>query len=141
MSAESGDGLRGGSQGFACHTPATPERVWAALTDAEATSGYLYGLAAHSTWEPGAPISLDYGGRVRFTGRVLCVHPKERLSYVVQADEGAPPVYLTWLIRPTAAGCTIRLEVDEVDLADSAEGAEDVWLPVLAALQKQLAEP
>ncbi|MDT7575440.1 MAG: hypothetical protein QOH17_1773 [Pseudonocardiales bacterium] len=141
MSAESGDGLRGGSQSFACHTPATPERVWAALTDAEATSGYLYGLAAHSTWEPGAPISLDYDGRVRFTGRVLCVHPKERLSYVVQAGEGDPPVYLTWLIRPTAAGCTIRLEVDEVDLADSTEEAEDVWLPVLAALQRRLAEP
>jgi hypothetical protein len=29
----------------------------------------------------------------------------------------------------------IRLEIDEVDCADSCEEAEDVWLLVLAALQ------
>jgi hypothetical protein len=46
--------------------------------------------------------------------------------------------YLTWLIRPAAGGCTIRLEIDEVDNADSREDAEDVWLPVLAALQHLL---
>ena len=49
-------------------------------------------------------------------------------------------MYLTCLIRPTAAGCTIRLEVDEVDLAGSTEEAQVVWLPVQAAL-KRLAEP
>jgi len=29
----------------------------------------------------------------------------------------------------------VRLEIDEPDIADSSQGAEDVWLPVLAALQ------
>ncbi len=29
----------------------------------------------------------------------------------------------------------VRLEVDEVDDAGSAEDAEDIWLPVLAGLQ------
>jgi hypothetical protein len=32
----------------------------------------------------------------------------------------------------------VRLEIDEVDNADSPEDAEDVWLPVLAALQRLL---
>jgi hypothetical protein len=49
-----------------------------------------------------------------------------------------PPTYLTWLIRQTPGGCTIRLEIDEVDSTDSREDAEDVWLPVLAALQHLL---
>lgn len=134
------DAPHGGSRSFSCHTPARPEQVWAALTDASRTSGYLYGLAAHSTWEPDAAIALRHGGRTWLTGRVLCAHPHERLSYVLQAEQGDPPVYLTWLIRPTRAGCTIRLEIDEIHSVDSAEDAEDTWLPVLAALQQQLSE-
>jgi hypothetical protein len=49
-----------------------------------------------------------------------------------------PPLYLTWLLRPTPGGCTVRLAIDEVDTADSPEDAEDIWLPVLAALQRLL---
>ena len=44
-------------------------------------------------------------------------------------------MYLTWLLRPAPGGCAVRLEIDEVDAADSQKDAEDVWLPVLAALQ------
>jgi hypothetical protein len=44
-------------------------------------------------------------------------------------------VYLTWLVRPAPGGCVARLEIDEPDTADSPQDAEDVWLPVLAALQ------
>lgn len=131
-------GFEGSSKSFSCHTPARPEQVWAALTDAGRTSGYLYGLAAHSTWEPGAAITLRCAGSTGLTGRVLCAHPNERLSYLLQATPGDPPVYVTWLIRPTPAGCTIRLQIDEVNAADSAEDAEDIWLPILAALQQQL---
>ncbi len=124
---------------FACHTPADPARVWAALTDAGQTSAYLYGLAAHSTWDCNAFIDVQHGDRSHLIGRVLCAQPNERLSYVLQAGDTDPPVYLTWLIRPSPGGCTIRLEIDEIEHADSAEDAEDTWLPVLAALQRLLA--
>ena len=123
---------------FCCHTPARPEQVWAALTDAGGTATYLYGLAVISTWQPGAPLVLQRGGHTEITGRVLCVHPHRRLSYVLQAGESDPPVYLTWRLRPSRGGCTIRLEVDEIDSTDSVEEAEDTWLPVLAALQREL---
>jgi uncharacterized protein YndB with AHSA1/START domain len=114
---------------FAAHVRADPGSVWAALTDPGQTAGYLYGLAAHSTWVPGDPIEFRLGGRV--------VHAQcgARLSYLLQAGPGDPPVYLTWRLRPAPGGCTVRLEVDQVDHADSAEDAEDIWLPVLAALQ------
>jgi len=120
---------------FAAHVRADPGRVWTALTDPGQTAGYLYGLAAHSTWGPGDPIVFRLGGRAAVTGRVLHVRYRERLSYLLQAGPNDPPVYLTWRLRPAPEGCTLRLEVDEIDHADSRQDAEDVWLPVLAALQ------
>jgi len=123
---------------FAAHVRARPELAWSALPDADQTAAYLYGLAAHSTWTPAAPIGFCLGDRTELTGRVLHVQRPERLSYVLQSAPHDPPTHLTWLIRPAPAGCTIRLEIDEVDNADSREDAEDVWLPVLAALQHLL---
>jgi uncharacterized protein YndB with AHSA1/START domain len=129
-----------GPRSFACFSSGDPARVWAALTDAAHTTSYLYGVALHSTWAPEAPIDVRHEGHPTLTGRVLCSRPGERLSYVLHVTPDDPPVYLTWLIRPSPGGCTIRLEIDEVDGADTADDAEDTWLPVLAALQKLLAE-
>jgi hypothetical protein len=123
---------------FAAHTTAAAETVWVALTDPAKTADYLYGMAAHSTWVPDAPVELRREDCVVLTGRVLCSRRNERLSYIVQSGEQDPPVYLTWSIRPTSSGCAIGLDIDEVDSADSREDAEDAWLPVLAALQRLL---
>jgi uncharacterized protein YndB with AHSA1/START domain len=138
--------LRGSAhRAFACFVPAEPERVWEALTDAGHTSAYLYGLAAHSTWEIDAPIDfLPLGQsdeRSSLTGRVVCVQQHRRLSYFVQASPDDPPTYLTWLTRPSPGGVTVRLYIDEIECGDDEEGAEDVWLPVLTALQQHLSEP
>jgi len=65
----------------------------------------------------------------------VCVHDRERLSYLLRSGPDDPPVYLTWRLRPAAGGCTVRLEVEN---PDSAEDAEDVWLPVLGARQHLL---
>jgi len=123
---------------FAAYVRARRELAWTALTDADQTAAYLYGLAAHSTWIPGAPIGFCLGDRTELTGRVLHAQRPERLSYVLQSAPHDPPTYLTWLIRAAPGGCTSRLEIDEVDNADSREDAEDVWLPFLAALQHLL---
>ena len=120
---------------FAAYVRACPGLVWAVLTDADKTAAYLHGLAAHSTWIAEAPISFRLGDRTELTGRVLHAQCPERLSYMLQSGPHDPPTYLSWLIRPAPGGCTIRLEIDEVDNADSRVDAEDVWLPVLAALQ------
>jgi uncharacterized protein YndB with AHSA1/START domain len=149
--------LRGSAhRAFSCFVPAEPERVWEALTDARHTSAYLYGLAAHSTWEVDAPIdfqaeehpgeqsgeqsaeqSAEQGSLI---GRVVCVQQHRRLSYFVQAGPDDPPTYLTWLTRPSPGGVTVRLYIDEIECGDDEESAEDVWLPVLTALQQHLAQ-
>ena len=120
---------------FAAHVRADPGLVWTALTGPGHSAAYLYGLTAHSTWVPGDRIEFRLGDRVELIGTVVHARCHERLSYVLQAGLDDPPVYLTWLLRPSADGCAVRLEIDEVDAADSQQDAEDVWLPVLAALQ------
>jgi uncharacterized protein YndB with AHSA1/START domain len=129
-----------GSWSFGCFVAAAPDLVWAALTDADRTGAYLYGLAAHSTWAPGAAIDLRLRGESVLIGRVLCAEPGSRLSYLVRAAAEDAPVYLTWLIRSSPGGATVRLQVDEIENADDDEKAENVWLPVLAALQQTLGE-
>jgi uncharacterized protein YndB with AHSA1/START domain len=121
---------------FAAYVRADPGLVWAALTSPGQTAAYLYGLAAHSSWVPGDRIEFRLGGRAAAIGLVLYARRRERLSYLLQAGPGDPPVYLTWLLRPApGGGCSVRLEIDEVDHAGSSRDAEDVWLPVLAGLQ------
>jgi hypothetical protein len=88
---------------FAAHVRADPGLVWTALSDPGQTAVYLYGLAAHSTWVPGDPIEFRLGGRAAAIGQVMHACRQERLSYVLQAGPGDPPVYLTWLLRPARA--------------------------------------
>jgi uncharacterized protein YndB with AHSA1/START domain len=126
---------------FAAHMRADPGLVWMALTDPGQTAGYLYGLAAHSTWRPDDPIEFRLGGRVRAVGRVVHARCGERLSYLLQAGPSDPPVYLTWRLRPARGGCIVRLEIDEIDHPDSPQDAEDIWLPVLAGLQLLVNRP
>jgi hypothetical protein len=133
------DPVRASSHSFACHTSARPGEVWDALTNASRTPSYLYGLAAHSTWDVDAAITVAFDGTTRLSGHVVCARPTERLSYLLQPELVDPPIYLTWLIRSSPTGCAITLVVDEPDTPDTTEAAEDIWLPVLAALQQHLA--
>ena len=125
---------------FTFFTAADAERVWQALTDPADTGQYLYGLRLSSQWTPDAPIDVRYRDGTCLGGRVLCLWPGERLSYLLEAPD-APPTYLTWLLRTTAAGTVCSLQIDEIDdVAVSTDQAdlEDTWLPVLAALQQLL---
>ena len=127
--------VAGAGHVFAAHVRADPALVWTALTDPGQSGAYLYGLAAHSTWIPDARIEFRLDDRVELIGTVIHARRHERLSYLLQSGPDDPAVYLTWLLRPAPGGCAVRLEIDEVDAADSQKDAEDVWLPVLAALQ------
>ena len=134
---EAGASQRGPHR-FSCVTGAEPARVWSALTEACQTGKYLYGLAAYSTWKAEAPIHLEMADGCSLTGQVLHVEAPNRLSYVLQSGPGDPATYVTWHIRPCPSGSTITLQIDEID-SPCNEEVEDIWLPVLAALQETLA--
>ncbi len=127
----------GGRQQFTCSTAACPDAVWSALTDPEQTKAYLYGLAAHSCWQADATIEFRHEQHT-LHGQVMYAEPPCRLSYLLAAGPEDPPTYVTWQIRSSPDGSTIRLQIDETGTADTLEEAEDTWLPVLAALQRHL---
>jgi uncharacterized protein YndB with AHSA1/START domain len=125
-----------GLSGFAFFTNAASVKVWSALTDAAQTSQYLDGLALQSDWTPGALIAAPFRGRPTVLGEVLCAQPHRRLSYLIRPP-GASTIYLTWLLRVSQGGCVCTLQIDEADATEPAE-LEDIWLPILAALQRVL---
>lgn len=124
---------------FAFFTPSAPDRVWRALTEETSIREYLYGLALSSEWTANAPISVTVPDSPGLIGEVLCVQPGRRLSYLISAPD-APAVYLTWHIRTCEGGSICSLQIDEADASTPAE-LEDIWLPVLDALQRLLATP
>jgi hypothetical protein len=122
---------------FTFFTHATSVEVWNALTDATQIGKYLDGLALQSDWTPGSPILAPFRGRPAVFGEVLCAQPHRRLSYLI-CPPGASAVYLTWLIRVSDGGCVCTLQIDESDATEPSE-LEDIWLPILATLQRVLA--
>jgi hypothetical protein len=133
-----GEHVRRSSHSFACFTPAGVDDIWDALTNACRTSTYLFGLTLRSTWAVDAAITADHEGTVGLAGHVVCTRPEQRLSYVLQSAPTDPPTYLTWLIRPSAGGTMINLAIDEPEMPDTIQDAEDTWLPALEALQQHL---
>lgn len=135
------DPQRVGPREFSCFATAAPAGVWSVLTDADATRRFLYGLAAHSSWEPDAPIRFAGATGETLIGRVLYVDEPHRLTYLLQSGPEDPCTYLTWRIRACHDGSAVRLEIDEggADDTEADEDAEDRWLPVLSALQGVLA--
>lgn len=58
----------------------TPEKLWAALTDAECTKRYWFGVRCESQWTTGSPWKLVYpDGRSTDTGDVVVAEAPRRL--------------------------------------------------------------
>jgi len=129
------------SHQFAVSTIAEPAMVWAALTDCTLIRRYLHGLAAQSTWTSGARLTMRSGDgpAEQLTGQVLLADPPRRLSYLLRSGPRDPATFLTWQLRATPGGTTLRLQIDEAEVSTD-DDAEDTWLPVLAAL-RSLVEP
>ncbi|MGH9265930.1 MAG: SRPBCC domain-containing protein [Acidimicrobiales bacterium] len=130
------------TQLFRFATRAHPEQVWVALTRPSLTATYLYGLAAHSDWRPGSPITFTGGGGSAVTGEVLAAEAPRRLSYSLAAGDGQPATYVTWEITEDAGLTLVRLYVDEPGASTRPGGdteMEATWLRAVARLESVLA--
>lgn len=120
---------------FSFATDASPTRVWSALTCDEA--GYLHGMDISSSWQPNAGIRIGGGSLgAGLAGTILYLSNPNRLSFSID-DPSGEVTYLTWTVRPTAAGCIVQLFVDESGDGDDEE-YEAVWFEVSDRLQHQL---
>lgn len=66
---------------YTIYIASTPEKVFKALTDSDATAKFWFGNAIISDWKVGAPIELRRDGNLIVQGEVLEYDPPRRLSY------------------------------------------------------------
>ncbi len=83
----------------------TPEKLWAALTDAEFTQQYWFGIRCESQWTAGSPWQMVSGnGKVIDAGKILEADPPRRLVIHWQ-HENMPEIR-----AEGASQCTMELE-------------------------------
>src|SRR6187431_520894 len=60
---------------------ASPEQIWAALTDPQQTRLFWHGALNHSTWQPGAPWTSESDeGELYLDGEIVEVDQRLRMS-------------------------------------------------------------
>jgi uncharacterized protein YndB with AHSA1/START domain len=123
---------------------ASPERVWAALTDPEQIAVYMQGSKVTTSWEVGTPITWDgeYDGRAyQDKGEVLTYDEPRVLSVthyspmMGQPDE--PENYHTLVYTLTESGDGTHLELTQ-DGNESQEQADQFaanWQGMLDGLK------
>lgn len=123
---------------------ATPERIWAAITQPEQTAGYFHGARITNT--PERHISYGPDGSTWGDGPVLEFDPPFRLVHQWRSlydDDMATeqPSRVTWEIEPQDGGyCKLTVTHDRLDGAPktAASVAGPGWMFVLSGLKTLL---
>ena len=66
---------------YVTYIASTPDKVFKALTDTDATAKYWFGHAVTSDWKVGSPVKFHREGKLTLSGQVLENDPPRRLSY------------------------------------------------------------
>ena len=106
---------------FEIYIKATPERVWAAITDPAIRANYNFGAGMYGDWTAGSKQELR-AAPARFvlgTSEVLEVDPPRRLVHTLEANfspeataEGSTRV--TWEIEPVGDSCRVTVIHDQM---------------------------
>ncbi|MCQ8771622.1 ArsR/SmtB family transcription factor [Streptomyces telluris] len=128
---------------YTTYIHATPEKVWEALTDAEATAAY-WGHSNVSDWQVGSSwehVRIDGSGVADVVGTVVESDPPKRLvtTWAGPGEERPDgPSKVTFDIK--ALGDVVRLTVTHENLRDEAEKRQAAggWSTVLSNLKTYL---
>jgi uncharacterized protein YndB with AHSA1/START domain len=66
---------------YVTYIASTPEKVFKALTDTDATAKFWFGNAVTSDWKVGSPVTFHREGKLILSGKVLEHDAPRRLSY------------------------------------------------------------
>ena len=66
---------------YVIYIASTPEKVFKALTDTDATAKFWFGNAVTSDWKVGSPVQFHREGKLSLSGQVLENDSPRRLSY------------------------------------------------------------
>ena len=70
---------------YVTYIASTPEKVFKALTDTDATAKFWFGNAVTSDWKVGSPVTFHREGKLIVSGKVLEHDAPRRLSYTFQS--------------------------------------------------------
>jgi len=71
---------------YVTYIASTPEKIFKALTDSDATAKFWFGNAVTSDWKVGSPVTFHRNGKLIVSGKVLEHDPPRRLSYTFQSQ-------------------------------------------------------
>src|SRR5262245_24817671 len=128
---------------YTIYIASTPEKVFKALTDTNATAKFWFGNAVTCNWKVDAPVEFHREGKLIVQGKVLEYDPPRRLSYTFHSMH--EPFYGTE--QPSRVVIDLEKQKDQVKLTvthDSAEvrkvfeGFGKGWPFVLSSLKSYL---
>lgn len=125
----------------------TPEKLWNALLDPDATERYYFGTRFDGEATAGSPYAYRDGDGVLLDGTIVEAVPYERLVMTFRPlfnlEEGGDPADLntsrvTFSIAREGDVCQLRVVHDEMDERDTAEGYAGGWARILSGLKTWL---
>jgi uncharacterized protein YndB with AHSA1/START domain len=129
---------------YTIYIASTPEKVFKALTDTDATAKFWFGNAVTSDWEVGSPLQFHREGKLILQGKVLENDPPRRLSYTFHSmhephnGKEAPSRVLMELEQQKDQ---VKLTVTHDDFIDGSKVFESIsngWPLVLSNLKSYL---
>lgn len=130
---------------YVTYIKTTPEKLWDALTSAEFTKQYWFGIAVTSDWKVGSPMTYLRDGKVTVDGKVLIADRPKTLSYTFHDAVGEaavePPTRVTLEIEPELGTETVRLTVTHTDFIQNSKHRISIsngWPAVLSGLKSVL---
>ena len=126
---------------YVVYIASTPEKVFAALTDAALTEQFWHGTRVVSDWKVGSPVALKLKHQSKnITGVVLEVDPLRRLVYSFQPHHGdmadEEPSRVVFEIEPQKD--QVKLTVVHDGFADGSKVFEAIsrgWPLILSSLK------
>lgn len=126
---------------------ATPQRVWAALTNPDEIEKYMFGARVETDWKPGSPIAWrgEYEGRpYEDKGEVIEVRPGRRLVMTHfsplsgQPDEPDNYHTVTYELQGSGDSTHVDLSQDNNSSAEEAEHSAANWQMMLDGLKQHI---
>ena len=129
---------------YVTYIASTPEKVFKALTDTDATAKFWFGNAVTSDWKVGSPVTFHREGKLIVSGKVLEHDAPRRLSYTFQhvlseaARKERPSKVVFNLERH---GKLVKLTLTHQDFAEGSkllDGISRGWPAILSSLKSML---
>jgi len=96
---------------YVTYIASTPDKVFKALTNTEATARFWFGNAVTSDWQIGSPVTFLRNGELIVKGEVLEYDPPRRLSYTFHSQHDG-----LYTEQPSRVLLEIEQQKDQVKL-------------------------